>query len=110
RVLRLADVDRGAPGRTDLLAALPAQFPQGAQPALVAGAAGADALARPFGLGLDQPVELVPLGRLALEDRGRPLLEGVVALVEPPHDAAIEPQHGAREVGEKPAIVADQQV
>jgi hypothetical protein len=34
-----------------------------------------NALARPFGLALDQPVELVPLGRLALEDVGRPGLE-----------------------------------
>src|SRR5262249_32222699 len=74
RLLRLADLDRGAAGRADLLPPLLAQLRERAQPALVAGAAGADALARPFGLALDQPVELVPFGRLTLEDVGRPRL------------------------------------
>src|SRR5205814_8963256 len=109
-LLRFADLDHGAAGGTDLLAPLLAQFAERPQPAFVAGAARADALAGPFGLALDQPVELVPLGRLALEDGGRPLLEGVVAPVEPPHAAAIKPQHGARQVREKPAIVAHQYV
>ena len=72
RLLGLADLDGGAAGRADLLAALLAQLAERAQAALVARAAGADALARPFGLALDQPVELVPLGRLALEDLARP--------------------------------------
>ena len=110
RGLRLARLDGGAADRADLLAALLAERVQRPEATLVARAPGADALARPFGLALDQPVELVPLGRLALEDIGRPGVELGIALVEAAHDAAVEPQHGARQVGEEAAIVAHQHI
>ena len=54
RLLGRAGLDGGAAGRADLLAALLAQFVERAQAALVARAPRADALARPFGLALDQ--------------------------------------------------------
>src|SRR5436190_1978630 len=107
---RLVRIERGAAGRTDLLAALLAQLAQRPQTTLVAGAPRADALAGPFGLALDQAVELVPLGRLALEDLRRPVVEGVVALVEAAHDAAVEPQHRAAQGGEEAPVVAHQHI
>jgi hypothetical protein len=75
-ITAIAGLDGGAADRADLLAALLAQLAEGAQATLVAGAPGADALARPFGLALDQAVELVPLGRLALGAGGA--IENVV--------------------------------
>src|SRR4030095_5158639 len=110
RLLGWPALDGGAAGRADLLAALLPEFVELAQAALVARAPGADALAGPFGLALDQAVELVPLGRLAFEDFGRPALELAKTLVEAAHDAAVEPQHGAGEVGEEAPVVAHQHV
>src|SRR5215216_5503035 len=94
---------------TSMVARL-AQLAQGAQAALVACAAGADALARPFGLALDQAVELVALGRLALEDLIRPVVELCISPVEAAHDAAVEPQYRAAQVREEAPVVAHQHV
>ena len=105
-----AGLDGGAADRADLVAALLAERVQRPEAAFVSRAAGADALARPFGLALDQPVELVPFRRLPLDDVGRPGLEFAVAAVEAAHDAAIEPQHGPRQRGEEATVVAHQHI
>lgn len=86
---------------------------QRAQAALVAGAAGADRLAGgPFQCqALDQPVELVPFGGLA---RSRCPFDQASSSPAPlskaAHDAAVEPQHGTRQVGEEAAVMAHQHV
>ena len=48
------------------------------------------------------------LARLLLQHRVAPGLERLEALVEDPGDAAVEPDRGARDALEQPAVVADQ--
>ena len=56
----------------------------------------------------DAAVELVAGKLLGLEDRVAPGLEAGEALVEPPRDAAIEPDGGLGEILQEAPVVADQ--
>src|SRR5438132_329352 len=52
--------------------------------------------------------ELVLFARLLLQHRVAPGLERLEALIEDPGDAAVEPDRGARDALEQPAVVTDQ--
>src|SRR5258707_1121116 len=91
-----------------MLLALPVQGVQLGEPPLVAGAPCGDAIAQPILLHRDLAAELVLLARLLLQHRVAPGLERLETLVKDPGDAAVEPDCGARDALEQPAVVADQ--
>ena len=85
-----------------------AQRVQLGEPPLVARAPRGDAVAQPVLLHRDLAAELVLLALLLLQHRVAPGLECRETLVQRAGDAAVEPDGGARDALEQPAVMADQ--
>ena len=92
----------------DLARALVTQSGQRADAALVALAAGADALDRPLRLGLDLAIQLVAGLVLGGPQGLAPILEMLKATILPAHLAAVDPQRGTGQGAQKGAVVRDQ--
>src|SRR6185437_4371487 len=90
------------------VSALAAKREQALEAALVALPARAHAVAEPVLLLHDAAVELVAGNLLGLEDRIAPGLEAGKAVVEPPRDAAVEPDGGLGKSLQETPVVADQ--
>ena len=101
---RHGDIAVGAP----VLAAFIAQIEQRPQAALIALAPRSHSLAQPLRLGGYLAVQFVKLGLLSFQNLVAPFLELRKAGVEPLGMTPIEPQGDPRQVLEKPAVVADE--
>ena len=99
--------ERGLAGGAAIGAARLAQRLQAAEPADVALAPRGDAVAQPVLLGDDLAVELVLLALLLRQHLVAPGLEGGEAALDAARLPAVEPDGAARQVGEKPPVVAD---
>ena len=104
---RLRRGEVGVAGRASIIAALVAQRMQIAEPLDVALAAAGDAVAQPVLLVDDLAVELVLVALFLGQHLVAPGLERRKAAVDPPDRAAVEPDGGAREIGQEAPIVAD---
>ena len=90
------------------MSAFAAKRDQTLEAALVALPSRADAVAEPVLLLHDAAVELVAGNLLGLKDRIAPGLEASKTFVEPPRDAAVEPDGGLGKILQEPPVVADQ--
>ncbi len=97
---------RLARGGAKVAARLP-QRVQRAEPADIALAPRGDAVAQPVLLGDDLAVELVLVALFLGQHLVAPGLEGGKAALDAARLPAVEPDRGARQVGEKPPVVAD---
>ena len=105
--VRRGGAERSLPGHAAIGAALLPQRVQMAEPAHVALAPRGDAVAQPVLLVDDLAVELVLVALLLGEQFVAPGLEAGKAALDAARLAAIEPDGGARQVGEKAPVVAD---
>ena len=89
------------------VAALLAQIVEGAEPAHVAGAPRAHAIAQPVLLAHDLAVELLQVALFLFQHLVAPGLEGPEALVEALGRAAVDPDGGAGDAFQEAAVMAD---
>ena len=68
---------------------------------------GGNAVAHPMLFGLDLAVEFLPVALLLRQHLVAPVLERCKAAIEVARLAAVDPHGGARQVGEKAAVMAD---
>ena len=94
----------------DLRRAVGPQVLQGAHTALVALAAGRNALDRPSRLGLDLAIQLVAGQVFLIPDLVAPGLEGAKALFLPPHLAPVDPKRALGQRPQKGPVVGNQHI